>query len=520
MAQEALRDVSEAISGARAPDIVQISDEDLRYASKAEIQAYLEYLAAEALATGDWRLWLAAINPQKYPFAPHHEAFWEHVWSIESGRRPRPYVAIWPRGGGKSSSIEMATVLLAAKKARRYCLYTCETQEQADDHVMNVGALIENETVGAAWPELGARALGKYGNVKGWRRNRLMTQSGFIVDALGLDTATRGVKIENQRPDLVVLDDLDNELDTVATTEKKVRTLTRALLPAGSDDLAVVGVQNQVLPDGIFSMLADGRADFLADRVVSGPIPAVRDLQVESSGGKMRIRSGTPTWEGQGLDRCQEMLDDMGITAFLHECQHDTEPPLGGMFDHLEFRRIDPEDVPALVRSCVWVDPAMTSHDMSDAHGIQADGIAEDGTIYRLFSWERQATPVEALQVAIRKALEIGADHVGVETDQGGDTWLSVYKDALESMGLNYLDRRTPRFRAAKGGAIGPKAARASQMLTDYEHGRIVHVVGTNLTLERALRRFPKSKPFDLVDAAFWAWRDLRPERRRRLVVK
>ena len=31
-----------------------------------------------------------------------------------------------------------------------------------------------------------------------------------------------------------------------------------------------------------------------------------------------------------------------------------------------------------------------------------------------------------------------------------------------------------------------------------------------NDTLERALRRFPRTKPFDLVDAAFWAWHDLR----------
>jgi hypothetical protein len=499
---------------------VHISDEDLKYASRAEVQFYLEYLAAEALVTGDWKLWVAAINPQTHPYAPHHEDFWLHVWSIESGRRPRPYVAIWPRGGGKSSSIEMATVLCAARGTRRYCLYVCETQEQSDDHVLNIGSLIEGETVGAAWPELGARAIGKYGHAKGWRRNRLITQSGFVVDALGLDTAARGLKVENQRPDLIVFDDLDNELDTVATTEKKIRTLTHAILPAGSDDLAVVGVQNQVLPDGIFALLADGRAEFLADRVISGPVPAVLDLQVESVEGRMKICSGAPTWVGQDLERCQEMVNDMGLSAFMHECQHDTEPPSGGMFDHVEWRRCELAEVPDLVRSCVWVDPAMTDHDLSDAHGIQADGIAEDGTIYRLFSWERQASPVEAIQVAIRKAVEIGADHVGIETDQGGDTWRSVFRDALEREGLNYFDRGVPKFRAAKGGPLGPKAHRASQMLTDYENGRLVHVIGTNLTLERALRRFPKSKPFDLVDASYWSWRDLRPERRKRLVVK
>jgi hypothetical protein len=29
-------------------------------------------------------------------------------------------------------------------------------------------------------------------------------------------------------------------------------------------------------------------------------------------------------------------------------------------------------------------------------------------------------------------------------------------------------------------------------------------------TLEKALRRFPLTKPFDLADAAYWSWADLR----------
>lgn len=47
-------------------------------------------------------------------------------------------------------------------------------------------------------------------------------------------------------------------------------------------------------------------------------------------------------------------------------------------------------------------------------------------------------------------------------------------------------------------------------MLPDYERGEIVHVTGTHETLERALRRFPRTKPFDLVDVCYWSWWDLR----------
>jgi hypothetical protein len=53
-------------------------------------------------------------------------------------------------------------------------------------------------------------------------------------------------------------------------------------------------------------------------------------------------------------------------------------------------------------------------------------------------------------------------------------------------------------------------------MLADYERpGRIIHVRGTHEILERALRRFPRTKPFDLVDGAYWSWRDLNRRRGR-----
>lgn len=484
----------------------------------AELEGYMQYLAREAVESGDWRQWIALVSPQRFSFAPHHEQFWEWVWSVEPDKRPPPFVAIWPRGGAKSTSTELACVLLAARGARKYGLYVCESQDQADDHVSNVASLLELETTARAFPDLAARAIGKYGNVKGWRRNRLMTQSGFILDAIGLDSAARGVKIENQRPDLLVFDDIDNEQDSQVVTEKKIKTLTQALLPAGSTDVGVLMCQNLVHQDSIFARLADGRANFLANRVVSGPIPAVENLRVDRQEGKFLIVGGDPVWEGQDLDRCQEMINDMGITAFMSECQHDTEPTPGGMFDHLDFPHVSPDDLPDLVRTCVWVDPAVTDNDQSDAMGIQVAGIDETGQIYMLYSWEKRGTPLFALQHAISKAVEYGADAVGIETDQGGETWSSVYREAAQSLEIPARD--IPRMRTAKGGSIGPKTHRASMMLTDYEKGRITHVWGSHGTLEKALRRFPRTKPFDLVDAAFWAWRDLRPGKRKRLVIR
>ena len=469
---------------------------------------------AGALAPPEgWRAWLTTLFPGyvQYGFAPRHEALWEWVWALAAGVRPAPFVAVWPRGGGKSTSAELAVVAVAARRSRRYGLYVSETQDQADDHVQNVAALLESKQVELYYPRLAERAVGKYGSAKGWRRNRLRTASNFTLDAIGLDSAARGAKVDEHRPGLMVLDDLDGELDSAATVERKVTTLTKKLLPAGAGDLAVLAVQNLVHGQSIFARLAGGKADFLADRVVSGPHAAVEGLVYEQREGRYVIVGGSATWAGQDLVRCQAIINDVGLSAFLSECQHEVGMQAGGMFDHLEYRHCEWEAVPDLVQVVVWVDPAVTSMDDSDSMGIQADGLALDGTIYRLWSWEQRTTPEDCLRRAIQKAVELKARAVGVETDQGGDTWQSVYREAARGLGI----AAPPAFRWEKAGAgHGPKAHRAGQMLADYERGRIVHVVGTHKTLERALFRFPKVKPFDLVDAAYWSWWDLRHGKR------
>lgn len=337
------------------------------------------------------------------------------------------------------------------------------------------------------------------------------------MDALGLDSASRGARVEDARPDLIVVDDVDDPLDTPAAVAKKVEVLTKSVLPLGTSTTAVIAIQNLIHDQSVFAQLAGvatTKADFLADRIVSGPVPAVESLEWVDRDGHYRIAAGSPTWEGQDLTACQHMIDTYGLSAFLSECQHEATPPAGGMFDHLTYKRIPWHQIPRLLRTTVWVDPAVTDKDSSDSQGIQADGLGIDGKVYRLYSWEQRTSPQEAIRRALRKAVELEAVTLGVETDQGGDTWYSVVdeaKRALREDPERPCDASRVQFVHDKAGAgHGPKTHRASLMLADYERGGIVHVEGTHTVLERALHRFPKLKPLDLVDCSYWSWADLR----------
>jgi len=464
-----------------------------------------------------WEDWLAKIAPSwvQSGFGEHHELFWDWVWAVEANQRPDPLVEIMSRGHGKSTGAELACCAWASRRIRKYVVYASGTQDLADKHVDSIRALFGSRAMAEHYPEHGRPRLDKYGNSRGWRRNRLTTDGGFVVDALGLDVAARGVKFDDQRPDVIILDDVDNHTDTERTIQRKIMGITQGLIPAGSTDVAVLFVQNLVHEDSIAARLVDGRADFLANREVIGPVPAVEGLEVEwdSEHEKFMITEGVATWEGMDLEVCQSIIDDAGLTAFMAEYQHDTTPPAGGMYDHLVWSRCRWDEVPNLERIAVWVDPAVTDTDRSDSHAIQADGIAANGTVYRLWSWESRTTPLDSIIRAILKALELGAKTVGVETDQGGDTWESVFREALRDPRVMPTVNRlgwSPTFAQAKAGSIGSKRERSQKMLSQgYERGQVIHVEGTHKVLEQALRRFPETKPFDLADAAFWSWFDL-----------
>lgn len=485
-----------------------ISSEALRKAQLAKMRALAEKNKAQR-APDDPLEWTKALFPKivSKPFAQRHIEMLEWAWALEKGVRPLPFVSIQPRGGGKSTNSELAVVMAGAREMRKYAWYVSETQSLADAHLESIAALIESPIVEAYYPSFAKPHFGKYGSSKAWRRNRLRTGNGFTIDALGLDTAKRGTKLAENRPDFMIFDDIDGRHDGVNITAKKLDTITTSLLPAGSPDLAILFVQNLIIDTGIFANLASSEPTFLRNRIMSGPYPALENFTWwYTPDGKILI-NGEPTWVGQDLETCQTQVDEWGLSAFRREAQHEIIYE-NGIFSHLQFTRR--KELPEFWRIAIAVDPAVTSTDQSDAHGVQVAGIDEEDRIWMLESWEQQASPEIALKKALQLAEKWQADIILIESNQGGELWLSLWEDIVDSHANSDFDPPGVELVSASSGT-GGKVERASQLCADYEKGLVFHYDTPSINvLESALYRFPFAKPFDLVDSSWWAWKELR----------
>lgn len=398
-------------------------------------------------APSEWEPWLRELFPSsvRYPFAAHHREFWHHGWSITREAAPRPFVAIWPREGGKSTNVELLAVALGVRGRRRYIGYVRRTQKMADDSVTNIASKLESRSIEVYYPAHSRKLLSKYGISRGWTRTRLRTSAGFAVEAFGLDTATRGAKLDDDRPDLWIFDDLDENTDTPQSTAQKIATITRAFLPAGAENCAVIAVQNLIIPDGIFSRLHDGRAKFLSNRKVSGPHPAVRNLtweervDPESKTLQPVITGGTPTWEGQPLEVCQRNMVLWGPGAFELEAQHEVHRRRDGValnFDEAEhFADMTEGEIKALVA----LGSAFGGMDFGSwRFGFTGWAANEHGVVFR---WGEMFSQREELRVRAQ-ALHDLCERVGIVRRDKMLLRFPIWGDAANPTDITELNAR------------------------------------------------------------------------------
>ena len=440
----------------------------------------------------------------------HYE--WARIaegWRADLEPQSNRHAFIAPRETGKSTWWCLILPLWAACNGIvRFAVAFAHADAQATGHLATFKHELDtNALLRADFPELCEPARRQSGGTLADRQGMLHTKDGFVFAARGVDSASLGLKVGEQRPDLIILDDVEPDEANYSTTatshgkrslaDKRLGTITDAIFPLNIR-ARVVMVGTVTMPGSIIHQLV---------RVARGEdepeLRWVRDERITPHHHLPIVTEEDGTEHSIWPEKWSlEWLRSIAHTRSY--AKNYLNDPLGidGPFWTMEDFRYGPLDPPA-TRWILQLDPAVTTKDKSDYTGWAV--VAYRPPIYDVVAGKKTMIYPPACEIVDAGRVKLAGEAlrawvlaklvaheriraVRVEVNQGGDLWYTV----LHGLPVKLLVHTSTE----------PKEVRLSYVLDFYQRagGRVVHRTRLRAA-EEEMVAFPRAPHDDVADA-------------------
>lgn len=477
---------------------------------------------APLLATSEGRRVLTEHDPLlfAYIYFPHHLTApdggmsvcdfhldlldYARVWAQPIGaNKEHRHCFIAPRQSGKSTWIFLLLPMWAAAHGhRKFVAAFSDSEAQAMTHLQSFKMeLANNELLKADFPDLcaGMKMSGSSKEMMN-NRNQIAQANGFIFMAKGADSASLGMKLGAQRPDVLLFDDIEPGESNYSAYMVKQRKETLIADLFGLNTWAVVGiVGTTTMPDSLIDQMRkveaasqDHKTSLDTD---DDPIPFreyiepelrwVLDENIKVHYWPVILNHGTEDeaslWPEQWT--MEYLNNERHTRAFAKNMMNRPISSEGGYWDEDD---IDIDQPEYFRHTLISVDPAVTTKKASDYTGIAVLSLGNDGKVYVRHA-EQVKLPSDALGDHVATLVErFSAGVVVTETNQGGDLWKQVFKNIpCKYQGIRAKEK---------------KEVRASQAVDYYKKGQVKHTAHFHIAEEQMLA-FPHVAHDDVVDA-------------------
>lgn len=395
---------------------------------------------------------------------------------------------IAPRECGKSTWIFLILPMWAAAHGHvKFIAAFSDAASQAETHLMTFKNELEgNEYLQEDYPDLcKPKIVASSGRAMASNSWRIIQSNDFIFDANGIDTNSLGKKVFGQRPDLIILDDIEKGEKNYSEYQAGQQKNTVF------DDIApmniyarMIFVGTTTMPNSVmdqFRKYAEGYADpelnWITDQNVKVHYyPAIMPNDDGSE------RSVWPEkWPLDWL-QSQRHLRDFAKNYMNRPVNTD------GTFWANE--DVEIEELEDYGNTIISIDPAVTKNKISDFTGIAvlSRGISSDGknNIYVRHAEQVKMSPSEIADRVASLVDIYDAGVVYVEVNQGGDLWKDVFK-------------HVPAKYRSKTQHLS-KQIRAGKALNFYQQKKVKHTAHFPV-LEEQMWAFPKISHEDVLDA-------------------
>ncbi len=312
---------------------------------------------------------------------------------------------IMPRGYSKTTVVNAAVLFKILFRERKFILYVSETGPHAERQLGNVRAELESNekvlaTFGEVRPARNDRAK--------WSNEELETTTGVVVVARGRGGQVRGLNHMGNRPDEIIVDDLEDE-ESVSTEGQRDKCLTWFL-----------GALLKVLPRGNRSASCTILGTLLHREALLEKLKIDGRFTVVQFGAL--TRKGKPLWEfhmdAKALELERQAHARNGKLAvfyreLLSELRSDESAKFKAEFLEGIVEPINHEDC---IARAIVIDPAISEKLTADSTAIAVVGMTAKGRIHILDVWGKVgALPREQVDKYFEMAKRWDCNIHGVE---------------------------------------------------------------------------------------------------------
>ena len=189
----------------------------------------------------------------KHPVAEFHK----DIFRITEDQSNTLACIVAFRGSGKSTLVTFSYSLwsILGVQEKKFVLIICQTQAQAKQHMSNLKSELDNNTLLKG--DLGPFHEDFNSNVQ-WAISSLVfenTRARIMVASI--DQSIRGMRHHEHRPDLIILDDIE-DINSTKTMEGRNKTFdwfTREVIPLGDIGTRIIVVGNLLHEDSLMMRL-------------------------------------------------------------------------------------------------------------------------------------------------------------------------------------------------------------------------------------------------------------------------
>lgn len=415
-----------------------------------------------------------------------------------------------PRGVGKSTwAFLILPAWCLAHGHRRYIAAFADNSTMAKNHLATFKRKIQTDLklLQKDYPDLCRPAKRPGGVTDSDRQDLYLSKSGAIFQASGVESTTLGAKVGDQRPDLILMDDVEPPADqySLAQKEGRLSLITEAIFPMNLNAVVqlvgTVTMEGSISHDIVRQAIEPGEtvpAWVASEKIVTRYYPA---LMPDDGGGERSL------WPARWSTEFLQQFRILSPRPFAMNYMNQPVPANSAYWTSEMFHT---EMLVGLTKCIISVDPAVTTQRSSDYTGIavMAWSDSEKRAMLR-FADQVKLQPHEFKDYLEKLVERFGARMVLIETNQGGDTWKSLL--AGLSIPVTTLHQTVK------------KELRWAESLEFWPRKWVVHEPdGHTGPFERQAIAVPKSANDDVVDAVvsgalyFMRARKVQPNQKRR----